>query len=173
MRAPRATMTESTPWRAPHDISPLKKSQHLLNRKMMSFSRTLVNLTHKFKSQNHGTMLFHLFPVHCISTSWRTFSNWLSLYAATNGHIECHGLWREYGFAFGRCTSVAPKGLTYSGPALSRDGLKLQSLKDLKHQPPKCISANICQYLQYVFYIHLSPISGCMSKIFCPRCSLM
>ena len=49
------------------------------------------------------------------------------------------------------------KETTYSGPALSRDGLKLQSLKDLKNQPPKCISANICQYLQYVFYIYLSP----------------
>lgn len=48
------------------------------------------------------------------------------------------------------------KETTYSGPALSRDGLKLQSLKDLKHQAPKCISANICQYLQYVFYIYLS-----------------
>ena len=65
------------------------------------------------------------------------------------------------------------KETTYSGPALSRDGLKLQSLKDLKHQAPKCISANICQYLQYVFYIYiyiyLSPHLWMYERNFLPK----
>ena len=138
-----------------------------------TFSRTLVNLTHKFKSEK--TM------AQCCSTSSQFIASPHPEGRFPTGWVFMQQPMGSSAMAYEGSTALpsaaAPqcpqKETTYSGPALSRDGLKLQSLNDLKHQPPKCISANICQYLQYVFYIYLSPISGCMSKIFCPRCSLM